>query len=98
MTYFPLALALMSTAMFASGFHALGSVVNPQDLAPRHSGSIFGVMNAAGAVPGFVGVYVAGYILDLTDSWASVFNVTATVNLFGAAVFVAFGSGKPIVN
>ncbi len=42
----------MAACMFATGFHNLGSVVNPQDLAPKHSGSVFGIMNAAGALPG----------------------------------------------
>ena len=42
----------MTICLFASGFHNAAVVVNPQDLAPKHSGSIFGVMNAAGAIPG----------------------------------------------
>lgn len=47
--------------------------------------------------PGFVGVYMAGYILDVTGSWASVFNFTALFNLIGVTIFAAYGSGKPIV-
>ena len=47
---------------------------------------------------GFVGVYLAGYILEVTGgSWVAVFNVTAAINAIGLAVFVAFGSGNPIV-
>ena len=47
---------------------------------------------------GFLGVYLAGYILEVTGgSWVAVFNVTAVINAVGLAVFVAFGSGKPIV-
>ena len=46
---------------------------------------------------GFLGVYLAGYILDVTGSWAQVFNFTALVNLIGISVFVTFGSGKPIL-
>ncbi len=42
----------MAACLFATGFHNLGSVVNPQDLAPKHSGSVFGIMNATGAIPG----------------------------------------------
>ena len=34
---------------------------------------------------GFVGVYLAGYILELTGSWSAVFNVTAVINLLGKA-------------
>lgn len=46
---------------------------------------------------GFVGVYLAGYMLELTGSWSAVFNVTAVINLCGITVFALFGSGKPIV-
>lgn len=54
-------------------------------------------MNTAGAIPGFVGVYIAGYILESTQSWSSVFNQTALVCVFGWATFTIFGSGKKIV-
>ena len=46
---------------------------------------------------GFLGVYLAGYILDITGSWAAVFNTTAVINLFGIVIFFIFGSGTPIV-
>lgn len=35
-----------------SGFHSSAVMVNPQDLAPKHSGSVFGLMNTFGAIPG----------------------------------------------
>ena len=47
-----MALLLMTICLFAAGFHSSGIIVNPQDLAPKHSGSVFGIMNAAGAMPG----------------------------------------------
>ena len=46
---------------------------------------------------GFIGVYLVGYILELTGSWSAVFNVTAVINLIGLSVFALFGSGTPIV-
>jgi hypothetical protein len=48
-------------------------------------------------ISGFIGVYLAGYILELTGSWAAVFNVTAFINICGITVFALFGSGVPIV-
>lgn len=36
----------------ASGFHNNAIAVNPSDLAPKHSGSVFGLMNTVGAIPG----------------------------------------------
>ena len=46
---------------------------------------------------GFIGVYIAGYILELTGSWSAVFNITALINFVGITTFVIFGSGNPIV-
>ena len=42
----------MTICIFFAGFHNSAVIVNPQDLAPKHSGSVFGIMNAAGAIPG----------------------------------------------
>lgn len=54
-------------------------------------------MNTVGAIPGFLGVYLAGHILELTQSWPVVFSTAAGINLVGWIVFVVFGSSEPIV-
>ena len=54
-------------------------------------------MNMAGAIPGFVGVYIAGHILNLTHSWAIVYNQTAAVSFVGFLVFMMFGTAEQIV-
>lgn len=81
----------------ATGFHNSAVVVNPGDLAPKHSGSVFGLMNTVGSIPGFVSVYAAGLILERTKSWAIVFNFTAVVNIIGCALYCWFASGSPII-
>ncbi|KAK7100474.1 voltage-gated purine nucleotide uniporter SLC17A9-like isoform X1 [Littorina saxatilis] len=91
-------LACMAVAVACCGFHNSGILVNPQDIAPRHAGSVFGIMNMAGAIPGFVGVYIAGHILEATKSWSAVFNQTAGVCMFGWVVYIIFGTGKQIVS
>nr|CAD7570436.1 unnamed protein product [Timema californicum] len=96
-TEYQWALVCVSVATAATGFHNCGITVNPQDLAPKHSGSVFGLMNTIGAVPGFLGVYLAGYILETTKSWVAVFQATAAINVLGCIVFVIYGSAKPIV-
>ncbi|CAL1545000.1 unnamed protein product [Lymnaea stagnalis] len=90
-------LMCMALAVACCGFHNSGIMVNPQDIAPKHAGSVFGIMNMAGAIPGFVGVYIAGHILEVTKSWNAVFSQTAMVCLFGWAVFIIFGTGKKLV-
>lgn len=79
-----------------TGFHNNAVIVNPQDLAPTYSGSVFGLMNTVGAIPGFLGVYLAGHILELTQSWPAVFSTAAGINTVGWIVFTIFGSAEPI--
>jgi len=56
-----------------------------------------GIMNMAGAIPGFIGVYMAGHILEVTKSWGAVFNQTAAVSVVGWVVYTIFGTGKQII-
>ena len=51
----------------------------------------------AGAIPGFIGVYMAGHILEVTKSWGAVFNQTAAVSVVGWVVYTIFGTGKQII-
>ncbi|GFR61475.1 solute carrier family 17 member 9, partial [Elysia marginata] len=44
-------LTCLALAVACCGFHSSGILVNPQDIAPRHAGSVFGIMNMAGAIP-----------------------------------------------
>jgi len=96
-TDFHTALACMTIIIGGTGFHNNAVTVNPQDLAPDHSGSVFGLMNTVGAIPGFLGVYLAGHLLELTQSWPMVFCTAALVNFLGWFIFVIFGSADPII-
>ena len=50
-TSFPAALSLVSVALAAKGFHNAGVVPNAAvDIAPRHSGTVFGLVNTLGSV------------------------------------------------
>ncbi|KAH8333094.1 hypothetical protein KR074_005443 [Drosophila pseudoananassae] len=94
---FHTALICMTIIIGGTGFHNNAVTVNPQDLAPLHSGSVFGLMNTVGAIPGFLGVYLAGHILELTQSWPMVFSAAAGINLVGWIIFMVFGSAEAIV-
>ena len=41
-TSYHAALILMAASIACGGFHGSGILVNPQDLAPKYSGSVFG--------------------------------------------------------
>ncbi|CAB3405518.1 unnamed protein product [Caenorhabditis bovis] len=97
-SYFWMTLLIFTLAMAARGLHHGGVSVNPHDFAPNYAGSVFGVFNACGAITGFVGVYVAGHILEATNNnWSYVFIVTAVQCVLGAIVYVLLGMGQKII-
>ncbi|XP_012281033.1 solute carrier family 17 member 9 [Orussus abietinus] len=91
------ALLCFTLIIGGSGFHNTAIVVNPADLAPKYAGSVFGLMNTVGAIPGSLGVYFAGYILHTTHSWPIVFIVTSMIETLGCIIYLWFGSGNSII-
>ena len=95
---------MVESAWAAIGILCLGKVfsaagvggfsVNHMDIGPRYAGSLMGITNTAGTIPGIVGVYVSGLILEITGSWALVFQVTAGVTAFGMVFYLLFASGE----
>ena len=49
---FSWALLLCTLALFAKSFHNFGTPVNALDIAPKHSGSVFGIINAIASTSG----------------------------------------------
>ncbi|KAI1705687.1 major facilitator superfamily domain-containing protein [Ditylenchus destructor] len=91
-------LMVFTMAMAARGLHHGGVSVNPHDFAPNHTGSVFGIFNAFSAITGFIGVYIAGYILQATNNnWSYVFVFTAVQCVLGAAVYGSLGTGNKII-
>jgi ACS family sodium-dependent inorganic phosphate cotransporter len=88
------AIALMSLGSIFSAFGSCGFAVNHLDIAPRHAGVLMGLSNTAGTVPGVIGVTVSGWILQVTGSWALVFQVAAGVYVVGLLFYLAFASSK----
>ena len=88
------AIGLVSIGVGFGAFGAAGFGVNHLDLAPNDAGALMGLSNTAGTIPGIVGVYVTGAILDSTGSWAMVFSLAGIVSLVGLSFYLAFGSAK----
>ena len=77
----------------ALGAAAMGGfVVNHMDIAPKYAGTLMGITNTMAAVPGIIGVYTAGLILELTGSWALVFQLAGAISLFGMLFYLRFAS------
>jgi MFS family permease len=92
------AIAVMSAGTGLGAFATGGFAVNHMDVAPQYAGTLMGLTNTAGTVPGVIGVFVSGLILEATGSWALVFQVAAAITLFGLAFFVLFASGERLID
>lgn len=92
----PMAIAIMAAGSAVGGFVIGGFVVNHLDIAPHSAGTLMGITNTVATIPGIIGVYVSGLILEWTGSWALVFQVTAGVTLFGLLFYLIFASSKKI--
>jgi ACS family sodium-dependent inorganic phosphate cotransporter len=91
-----MAIATMTVGSALGAFVTGGFAVNHMDVAPRHAGTLMGITNTAGAVPGIIGVFVTGLILEVTGSWVIVFSLAGVVTLFGLIFYLAFSSGKKL--
>lgn len=89
-----MAIGIMSVGTALNAFVAGGFWVNHMDVAPKHAGTLMGITNTAGTVPGVLGVIISGWILQETNSWTMVFQVAGGVTLFGLVFYLVFGSGK----
>ncbi|XP_031574048.1 solute carrier family 17 member 9-like [Actinia tenebrosa] len=93
---FPQAMVLIMITMACNAMGNCGVPVTPQDMAPKFAGSLFGLMNSAGAFSGIVLVPISGHVLEITQLWSSIFHINTAILLFGAAVFLIFGTAKQI--
>lgn len=91
-----MAISIMAVGSALGAFVTGGFAVNHMDIAPRHAGTLMGITNTAGTIPGIIGVFVSGVILEVTGSWALVFQVAGGVTLFGLIVFLLFASSDKI--
>ncbi|MDG1474419.1 MAG: hypothetical protein P8Q37_05915 [Porticoccaceae bacterium] len=65
-----------------------GFVVNHLDVAPKYAGTLMGITNTFAAIPGIIGVYAAGLILELTGSWILVFQLAGLVSVIGMIYYL----------
>jgi MFS transporter, ACS family, solute carrier family 17 (sodium-dependent inorganic phosphate cotransporter), other len=81
----------------AAGLLALcqaGFVPNCLDVAPHHSDVLYGISNTFATLPGLFGVFVTGWLVDRTGSFAAALVLTAAIAVFGALYFLIFASGE----
>ena len=91
-----MAITTMTVGSALGAFVTGGFAVNHMDIAPRHAGTLMGSTNTAGAIPGIIGVFVTGLILELTGSWVLVFSVAGGVTFIGLAFYLLFASSEKL--
>jgi ACS family sodium-dependent inorganic phosphate cotransporter len=88
------AVILTTCAVGAFACCFAGYAPNCFDIAPRYAEIVWGLSNTVGTLPGIFGVFLTGWMVDRTGSFAAPFFITAGVSFFGALVFLVFASGN----
>jgi ACS family sodium-dependent inorganic phosphate cotransporter len=88
------AVLLMCCATGTFAFCMSGFAPNCFDIAPRYADVIWGISNSVATLPGIIGVYITGWLVDRTGTFVAPFLLTAAISLFGAVFYLVFGSGK----
>lgn len=71
---------------------------NVFDLAPRHAHVLYSILNTFGSLPGIFGVGLTGMLIDATASYDVALALAGGLAWLGAAVYVAFGTGRKLVD
>lgn len=96
-TKYYLAVFLIILGVGAIGMAWSAWNVNHLDLAPPYAGTLLGITNTLGTIPGFVGTEVVSAFTSgnqTMEAWRNVFYITAGINVFGTVFFLIFGSGE----
>ena len=88
------AIALLSIAAAAHQGWSANLLTTPSDMFPRTAvGSVTGIGGMAGAAGGALMTNYAGYILQLTHSYASLFAVAASAYLVALGILLLLAPG-----
>ena len=85
-------ISLLCMTNICSGMAAGGFGVNHADLGPEYTGSLVGISGSLGMIAAIIGPLVAGFILEITNSWSIIFHICSSVLVFGGIFYLAFAS------
>ena len=60
--------------MYVLAYVQAGFGVNHADLGPKYTGSLVGISGSIGMLSAIMSPIAAGYILEITNSWNSIFK------------------------
>lgn len=92
------ALFTLCAALGMLGFTWSGFGPNHLDIAPRYADVLAGFTNTAGTLPGVIGVVITGWLIDMTGSFSSAFQLAAAVNVVGAIIWAIWSTGKKVID
>ena len=87
------AVALIALSASANGLGLSAYGVNHLDIGPEYAGVLMGISNTFATIPGIVGVAVAGFIVQATNSFSAVFILIAAVYTLGLCGYATWASG-----
>ncbi|XP_023338852.1 sialin [Eurytemora carolleeae] len=94
-----LTLAVFTIGVSLEGALYSGFITNPQDIAPNFAGTVLGITNCAGAVPGFVAPLIAtSFVNDNpsdVDLWAPVWIIAIAILVAASLFYIIFADGVP---
>jgi len=85
---------LLCLINICSGICAGGFGVNHADLGPKYTGSLVGIAGSIGMIAAILAPIVAGFILEITNSWSSIFYICSFVLIFGGIFYLIFASAS----
>ncbi|KAK0175029.1 hypothetical protein PV327_008814 [Microctonus hyperodae] len=91
------AVIMMILSLALNGAACQTSLQNHQDLAPNFAGSLYGIMNVFGSIPGFIIPPIIGALTNEhngLEEWRWMFWITAIVFFSATVLFWIFGSAS----
>ena len=87
-------LILLCLINFCIGMAAGGFGVNHADIGPNYTGNLFGIAGSIGMIAAVFSPLAAGIILENTNSWFLIFNISTIVLFFGGLFYLFFSSAN----
>ncbi|XP_075980113.1 sialin [Anticarsia gemmatalis] len=90
-------IAIFTTALTINGAVTAGYLGNGLDIAPKFSGTIFGMANTLSSIGGWLSTFMVGELTkenNTPEQWKVVFYILAGTYITGALCFVTLGSGE----
>jgi predicted MFS family arabinose efflux permease len=92
-----MAAVILAIGTSGGGLHIPGYSANIFDIAPNHPSIVVGVSNTAATIPGIIGVYSTGLLLDRGLGWGFIWMLTAGFYVVAMIANTLFADVKRVV-